>query len=65
MSQPVLEPRAGSCVGFGERAIGGTQVTAVPAVHGVGFSVGPSGSDSRAYHKSRIQEVLGVSSLCA
>lgn len=65
MSQPVSEPRAGSCVGFGEWAAGGTQVTAVLAVHGVGFSVGPSGSDSRAYHESRIHEDLGVSSLCA
>lgn len=65
MSQPVLEPSAGSCVGFGEWATGGTQVIAVLAVHGVGFSVGPSGSDSRVYHKSRIHEVLGVSSLCA
>ena len=42
MSQPVLEPRAGRCVGFGEWAAGGTQVTSVLAVPGVGFSVGPS-----------------------
>ena len=46
MSQPVLEPRAGRCVGFGEWATGGTQVTSVLAVHGVGFNVGPSNISS-------------------
>ena len=46
MSQPVLEPRAGRCVGFGEWAAGGTQVPSVLAVPGVGFSVGPSNISS-------------------
>lgn len=68
MSQPVLKPRAGSCVGFGEWAAGGTQVTSVLAVHGVGFSLGPlniSTATQGHYCESRIHGMLGVSLLRA
>lgn len=68
MSQPVLEPRAGRCVGFGEWAAGGTQVTSVLAVPRGGLQCGAIEyliSDSRTYHESRIHEVLGVSWLSA
>ena len=68
MSQPVLEPRAGSCVGFGESAGGGTQVTSGLAVHGVGFSVGPSNISTvtQGHHReSRIHGMLAVSLLHA
>ena len=68
MSQPVLEPRAGSCVGFGESAAGGTQVTSGLAVHGVGFSVGQSNISTvtQGHHReSRIHGMLAVSLLHA
>lgn len=68
MSQPVLEPRAGSCVGFGEWAAGGTQVTSGLAVHGVGFSVGPSTISTATqghYRESSIHGMLALSLLRA
>ena len=61
MSQPGLEPRAGRCVGFGEWATGGTQVTSVLAVHGVGFNVGPSNISSAT--QGRITKAGSMKSL--